>query len=273
MVADGALLEVHHVSKTYVNALTGHRIHALDDVSLTVGRNDFVCLVGPSGCGKSTLLRIIAGLTPPTSGVVLLNGVPVKGPGADRGMVFQDYALFPWKTALENVAYGLEIKGLPRAERYARARHFLLMVGLAGFEDKYPRELSGGMKQRVAVARALANEPDVLLMDEPFAAVDALQRQHLQEELTRLWAETRSTIVFVTHSVDEAVFLAERVVVMAPRPGRIRSALPVAVPRPRNWLALQRDARFNELRNAVLELVLQGDEGAGVTPARQHEAV
>lgn len=203
---------------------------ALNDVSFDVRAGEFVTLVGPSGCGKSTLLDLLCGLTAPTSGRILVDGRSVDGPGLDRGIVFQQYALFPWRTALGNVEFGLEAKGgIPKAERTRRARAFLSMVGLSDFENRYPHELSGGMKQRVAIARSLSYDPDILLMDEPFAALDEETRESLQRELLGIWQRTGKTIVFITHSIDEAVFLGQRVVVMAARPGRIKAIVDVPI--------------------------------------------
>ncbi|MGG8406822.1 ABC transporter ATP-binding protein [Streptomyces sp. 12297] len=200
---------------------------ALDGVDLEIEAGEFLVVVGPSGCGKSTLLDLLGGLTPATSGRILLDGRPVKGPGLDRGIVFQQYALLPWRTAQGNVEFGLEAIGVPRRQRAARAREFLELVGLAGFEDRHPHELSGGMRQRVAIARALAYDPDVLLMDEPFAALDAQTREALQDELRGIWERTGKTVVFITHGIEEAVYLGQRVAVMTSRPGRIKEVVPV----------------------------------------------
>lgn len=204
------------------------RLTALDDVSLDVRAGEFLVLVGPSGCGKSTLLDLIAGLARPTAGRILIDDEPITGPGLDRGVVFQQYALLPWRTARENVEFGLEAKGgLSRADRAARADRFLELVGLSGFSNRLPHELSGGMKQRVAIARSLAFEPEILLMDEPFAALDAQSRELLQEELLRIWDTTKKTIVFITHGIDEAVYLGQRVAVMTSRPGKIKHIVDV----------------------------------------------
>ena len=200
---------------------------ALDGIDLSVAAGEFVVVVGPSGCGKSTLLDLLGGLSPVTSGQVLVDGHPVTGPGLDRGIVFQQYALLPWRTAQANVEFGLEAVGVRRAERARRAREFLDLVGLTGFERRYPHELSGGMRQRVAIARSLAYDPDILLMDEPFAALDAQTRESLQEELLRIWRRTGKTVVFITHSIDEAVYLGNRVAVMTSRPGRIKEVVPI----------------------------------------------
>jgi NitT/TauT family transport system ATP-binding protein len=202
-------------------------VTALQDVSLTIRDGEFFVIVGPSGCGKTTLLDLLAGLSEPTSGHVYINGEPIVGPGLDRGIVFQQYALFPWRTARANVEFGLEAKGIGRRERAGLAAEYLNLVRLSGFADRYPHQLSGGMKQRVAIARSLAYDPQVLLMDEPFAALDAQTRDHLQDELLRIWAQTGKTIVFITHGIDEAVYLGQRVAVMTSRPGRIKQIVPV----------------------------------------------
>jgi NitT/TauT family transport system ATP-binding protein len=196
---------------------------ALDDITLDVRSGEFLTLVGPSGCGKSTLLDLLAGLDSPTTGRILLNGTPVNGPGLDRGIVFQQYALFPWRTALSNIEFGLEAKAVSKKERAERARTYLELVGLRGFENRYPHELSGGMRQRVAIARSLAFDPDVLLMDEPFAALDALTRRTCQDELLQLWAETKFTVLFVTHSIAEAIKIGNRILLLSPHPGRVKA--------------------------------------------------
>ncbi|MFG2485135.1 MULTISPECIES: ABC transporter ATP-binding protein [Streptomyces] len=201
---------------------------ALDGIDLEIEAGEFVVVVGPSGCGKSTLLDLLGGLTRPSSGRILLDGKPVTGPGLDRGIVFQQYALLPWRTALGNVEFGLEATGVPRRERKERAREFLDLVGLTGFEDRHPHELSGGMRQRVAIARSLAYDPDVLLMDEPFAALDAQTRESLQDELRRIWQRTGKTVVFITHGIEEAVYLGQKVAVMTSRPGRVKEIVPVS---------------------------------------------
>ncbi|MFI9822504.1 ABC transporter ATP-binding protein [Streptomyces sp. NPDC052013] len=203
------------------------RLTALDGIDLEIAPGEFTVLVGPSGCGKSTLLDLLGGLTTPDAGRILLDGRPVSGPGLDRGIVFQQYALLPWRTAQGNVEFGLEATGVARRERARRAREFLELVGLAGFEDRHPHELSGGMRQRVAIARSLAYDPDVLLMDEPFAALDAQTRESLQDELLRIWQRTGKTVVFITHGIDEAVYLGQRVAVMTSRPGRIKQIVRV----------------------------------------------
>jgi NitT/TauT family transport system ATP-binding protein len=204
-------------------------VTALDGIDLEVAAGEFVVLVGPSGCGKSTLLDMLGGLTAPTSGRILLDGKPVTGPGLDRSIVFQQYALLPWRSAQGNVEFGLEAIGLPRRARADRAREVLDLVGLSAFRDRFPRELSGGMRQRVALARSLAYDPDVLLMDEPFAALDAQTRELLQDELLRIWQRANKTVVFVTHGIDEAVCLGQRVAVLTSRPGRVKQVVPIDV--------------------------------------------
>jgi NitT/TauT family transport system ATP-binding protein len=204
-----------------------HRFTALEDITIDVRLGEFLALVGPSGCGKSTLLDLLGGLALPTSGRILLDGRPITGPARDRGIVFQQYALFPWRTAAQNVEFGLDIAGLKARERRERAHHYLDLVGLSAFAHRYPHELSGGMKQRVAIARSLAYDPEVLLMDEPFAALDAQARESLQGELLRIWRATGKTIVFITHGIDEAVVLGQRVAIMTSRPGRIKQVVDV----------------------------------------------
>jgi len=228
---------------------------ALDGVDLDVYAGEFLAIVGPSGCGKSTLLDIVSGLVQPSGGDVRINGRVVTGPALDRGIVLQGYALFPWRTTRRNVEFGLEVKKVPKAERRAISDHFIRLVGLQGYEDRLPYELSGGMKQRVALARALAYDPDILLMDEPFAAVDAQTRESLQDELLRIWEETRKTVIFVTHAIEEAVFLADRIAVMASNPGRIRQIVSVDLPRPRNAPGLRSSDAFGVLRHEVWKLL------------------
>lgn len=248
-------LIIRGLSKTYLDPYAGAHVPAILDVSLEVVQGEFVSIVGPSGCGKTTLLNMIAGFIPPSQGEILLDGRSVKGPGPDRGVVFQSFALFPWKTAIENVTFGPKVRGVPREERERIGREYLSLVGLTGAEGRYPAELSGGMQQRVGVARALANSPDLLLMDEPFASVDAQTRMTLQEELTRIWQERRPTILFVTHDVEEAVFLANRVIVLSSTPGRVLAELPVPLPRPRAWASLVEDFDFKALVARVLAMV------------------
>ncbi len=231
----------------------GREVVALDGIDLEIEPGAFVCLLGPSGCGKSTLLNAIAGFARPTRGTVLAGGRPVTGPGPDRAMVFQEYALFPWMTVEANVAFGLELRKEPRAAVRARVDALLRQLGLAEFRDRFPKDLSGGMRQRVAIARVLAIDPPMLLMDEPFGALDALTRRNLQDELLRLWAELRKTVIFVTHGIEEALYLADRVVVMTYRPGRVKRIVPVALPRPRDTAA----AEFNQLKREVSRLVME----------------
>ncbi len=223
-MSDPAQIVVEGVCHHYRPAV-GRSVLALENVSLEVRDREFVALLGPSGCGKSTLLYLIGGFLPTETGKVLLDGKPVAGPGPDRGIVFQNFALFPWKTVRKNVLYGLERQSLPREEREQRAQAFIDLVGLTGFEESYPSQLSGGMKQRTAIARTLAFEPRTLLMDEPFGALDAQTRSLMQAELLAIWEKTRKTVLFVTHDVHEAVFLAERVAVMSARPGRIKAVV------------------------------------------------
>jgi NitT/TauT family transport system ATP-binding protein len=221
-VTSNAQIVVDQVGHRY-RPPTGREVVALDDVSLSVESREFLALLGPSGCGKSTLLYMIGGFLPTVTGSIRIDGKPVAGPGPDRGVVFQHFALFPWKTVKANVLYGLERMPLARAEREQRAQAFIDMVGLTGFEDSYPSQLSGGMKQRAAIARTLAFDPQILLMDEPFGALDAQTRSLMQAELLNIWRRTPKTVIFVTHDVQEAVFLAERVAVMSARPGRIKA--------------------------------------------------
>ena len=239
------------VGKTYDADGDGDPVRALDDVSFSVADGEFVCLVGPSGCGKTTLFRVVAGLTEATDGRVLLDGTEVTAPTTDMGVVFQEYHLFPWLTVEENVGFGLERSDRSAAERDRRVDEMLDLVGLAEFRDAYPKSLSGGMKQRVAIARALAVDPDLLLMDEPFGAVDAQTREMLQRELLDVWESTGKTVLFVTHDVAEAVTLADRVVVMAAEPGRVREVVDVDVERPRE----RGDAAFAEYVGRVRELI------------------
>jgi len=246
-------LTIRDLTKTYFDPYKGTHVEAVRGISLTVREGEFVSIVGPSGCGKSTVLNLIAGFIPPTAGDILVDDRPVRGPGPDRGVVFQSFALFPWKTVLENVAFGPKMRGVGKAQREAIAREFLGLAGLSHAVDRYPNELSGGMQQRVGVARALANEPHVLLMDEPFASVDAQTRMTLQEELTRIWQERRPTVIFITHDVGEAVFLANRVVVLSA--GRVLDEVAVDLPRPRRWDDLVESDRFKMLSGKVLHLV------------------
>jgi NitT/TauT family transport system ATP-binding protein len=242
---DAAMIEIEDVSKTF-ETKRDRRHLAIADVFLAVAAGEFVSILGPSGCGKSTLLYIVGGFVTPSTGSVVVNGRPVTGPGPDRGPVFQEFALFPWKNVLGNVMYGLERRGAPKAEAQKRARELLALVHLSGYEKFYPKELSGGMKQRVALARTLAYGPSILLMDEPFGALDAQTRTRLQNDLLDIWERDRKTVLFVTHSVEEAVFLSDRVAVMTRSPGRIKEIIPIALPRPRDRAALLLDRRYQD---------------------------
>ncbi|WBB58293.1 ABC transporter ATP-binding protein [Streptomyces sp. WMMC500] len=258
-------LEITGLHKNYVDAYSGEEVTAIGDVSFSVDEGEFVSVLGPSGCGKTTVLNIVAGFVNLTEGEVVVDGQAVGGPGPDRGVVFQSHALFPWKTVLGNVVFGLRMKGMPRAERDARGKEFLELVGLGGFEHKYPHELSGGMQQRLGVARVLANEPAVMLMDEPFASIDAQTRRKLQEDLTRIFEKRRPTVFFVTHDVDEAVFLSDRIVVLSKRPSRVREIVTVDLPRPREWRTALELPEFREIANRVNELLVD-DEAANGGP-------
>ncbi len=234
---------------------------AIKHLDLTVKQGEFLAIVGPSGCGKSTFLDMIAGLAQPSSGEIFMDGKLITGPALDRGIVMQGYALFPWRTVRKNVEFGLEIKKVPQKDRKAISQQYIELVGLKNFEDRYPHELSGGMKQRVAIARALAYDPEVLLMDEPFAAVDAQTREVLQEELLRIWEKTKKTIVFVTHGIDEAVFLADRVAVMTAHPGTIKEIVTINLPRPRD--GIRSSADFGWVRHKIWELLQNEHFSAG----------
>jgi NitT/TauT family transport system ATP-binding protein len=249
------LVEIQGVSKSFHKTVkeSTKEIKALADVSLSIRENEFVSIIGPSGCGKTTLLKMIDGLIPYDSGRILIDGRQVTAPGPDRAVVFQAFALLPWRTVLANVEFSLELRRLPKEERTQTARDYLSRVGLADFENHYPHELSGGMQQRAGLARALAVNPAILLMDEPFGAVDAQTRQLLQEELLELWQRQRKTVIFITHSMDEAVYLSDRVVVMTPRPGKVAEILDVPLPRPRVSEAVRRDAKFVDLTNYIWE--------------------
>lgn len=230
------------------------RVTVLDGVDLAIRKGEFITLVGPSGSGKSVLLDIIGGLTQATGGDVQLDGRRITRPDPKTGYVFQQYALFPWRTALANIEYALEVRGVAKAERTATARHLLSLFGLAGFEDRFPNQLSGGMQQRVAIARALASNPEVLLMDEPFAALDQQTRELLQGELLRIWGKIKTTVIFVTHSIDEAIFLADRVVVMTARPGAVKEIIDIDLPRPRDG-DIRASAEFNSYRARVWDVL------------------
>jgi ABC-type nitrate/sulfonate/bicarbonate transport system ATPase subunit len=228
-------LRIEGITRTFPGTGRAGPTLALQPTDVTVAPGEFVAILGPSGCGKSTLLHIVAGLDRPTAGRVTLGGAPVTGPGPDRGMVFQSYTLFPWLTVAQNIRFGLRERGVPEAEQAAIATRFIARVGLTGFEDHWPRQLSGGMQQRTALACALANDPEILLLDEPFGALDHQARELMQELLLEIWEADRKTVLFVTHDIDEAVFLANRVLVMSARPGRIKAEVPVPLPHPREW--------------------------------------
>ncbi|OPX62166.1 MULTISPECIES: ABC transporter ATP-binding protein [unclassified Methanoregula] len=245
-------LEIRNLSQSFARD-DGSRLVVLENISLEVADKEFVCILGSSGCGKTTLLRMIAGLDTAESGAILLDGKEMHGTSDKVGMVFQEYSLFPWRTVIDNIAFGLEMQGMKKEERYRVAEEYLQLVNLAQFRDSYPSQLSGGMRQRVAVARALALDPSVLLMDEPFGALDAQTRNMLQTELLEIWEKTKKTVIFITHSVDEAVFLADRIVVMTPRPGRVCRIFPVDLPRPRD----RTGPKFAEVRREVLDLISQ----------------
>lgn len=256
-------LRFNNVSKRFIAPRTGQETVAVSGVELAIEAGEFICVVGPSGCGKSTVMNLVAGLDRPSAGSIEMDGRPISGPGADRGVMFQDYALYPWLTVVENVGFGLKNgtpgRGLSRAQREERIRHYVDLVRLKGSEGKYPHQLSGGMCQRVALARLLANGPDVLLMDEPLGALDAQTRLILQVELLRIWGETaprseRKTAIFITHDIEEAIFLADRVVVMGTNPGRIKKVLPVDLPRPREE-ATRADPRFGSLAKEIWDLI------------------
>ena len=256
------ILAIKGISKTFPGA---EEIVALKDASLSIAKGEFICLIGASGCGKSTLLRLVGGFETPTAGAVEMWGRPVERPGPDRGMVFQDYGLFPWLTVRQNIGFGPTARGMDRRVVKSTTDRFVEMVGLTRFANAFPHQLSGGMKQRVAIARVLANEAEVILMDEPFGALDAMTRERLQEELLQLWVSTKLTVIFVTHSVEEAIYLADRVVVMSPGPGRIVADIPITLTRPRDVSSPE----FNDVRRAVTSLLTShhGRKPATVTSA------
>ena len=248
-------LKIEAVSRTFPPSRKGAEpTRALEPTTLTVEDNDFITILGPSGCGKSTLLRIVAGLDKATSGQVLLDGAPVAGPGPDRGMVFQSYTLFPWLTIAQNIAFGLRERGMGEAERLNIAREWCQRVGLKGFEQHYPKQLSGGMQQRTAIARVLANNPKIMLLDEPFGALDNQTRALMQETLLEIWERERKTVMFVTHDIEESIFLASRVVVMSARPGRIKADIRVDLPYPRHY-TVKTSPEFSELKAQLTELI------------------
>ncbi len=244
-------LSIQGVSRVFTSP-KGQPTQALTPVNLEVRENDFVTVLGPSGCGKSTLLRIVAGLDQPTTGQVLLDGAPVQGPGADRGMVFQSYTLFPWLTVEQNIRFGLRERGMPEHAQKERAGYFIAKVGLRGFEQHFPKQLSGGMQQRTAIARALANDPKILLLDEPFGALDNQTRVLMQELLLGIWESAQKTVLFVTHDIDEAIFMANRVAVFSARPGRIKTELAVDFPHPRHY-TIKTSPEFMALKAQLTE--------------------
>jgi NitT/TauT family transport system ATP-binding protein len=247
-------LEARDIRLEYFQSRSGMSLLALDRVNLQVMDGEFVSIVGSSGCGKTTFLSVVDGLIAATSGEVLVDGVVVTRPGPDRAVVFQDASLLPWRTVVKNVLYGLECAGTKTAEARERAMNCIEMVGLKGFENHYPHELSGGMQQRVNLARALVMDPKILLMDEPFAALDAQTREFMQEELLTIWKKAAKTVLFITHQIDEAIFLSDRVIVFSPRPGRVKEVVPIDIERPRG-LRLKRDARFHALEDRIWGLI------------------
>lgn len=244
-------IRIEHVGKEYVS--NGRRMKAVEDISLDIRDSEFICIVGPSGCGKSTLLRMIAGLEPVTSGEILMGGKKITSPSPEIGFVFQEYTLFPWRTVAKNVEFGLELKKMPPEEREKVAGKYIDMVGLEKFKDSYPHQLSGGMRQRTAIARTLAVNPEILLMDEPFGALDAQTRNILQEQLLDIWNKEKKKVLFVTHNVDEAVFLADRVIIMTARPGRIKEIVDINIPRPR----IRTETEVNKVRNVILQSLFE----------------
>jgi NitT/TauT family transport system ATP-binding protein len=255
---EGIALEATGVRKSYTK--DGRTLQVLDIERFAAREGEFITIIGPSGCGKSTFLHIMGGFIPAEAGAIKVYGNAVNGPGPDRGMMFQEFALFPWKTVAGNVAWGLEAQGFPRDQIDSTVQKFLDIMGLADFRNHYPAEISGGMKQRAALARVLAFDPKVLLMDEPFGALDAQTRETMQEEVTRIWERTRKTIVFVTHDIEEAVFLGDRVVVLSARPGRIREEVRIDLPRPRT-LEVKKSMQCHEYRNHIWDLIRQESRG------------
>ena len=234
----------------------GRRLRALEDVSVLVQNQEFVAILGPSGCGKSSLLNIVAGFVRPTGGQVFVGGREVSSPGRDRGVVFQEHALFPWMTVRENIEFGPKVNGVPKNVRAKKVEELIELVGLTGFEDAFPKQLSGGMRQRVAVSRALANDPDILLMDEPFSALDEQTRQRVQEEFVRVWKETEQTVLLVTHSIEESVLMSDRVVVMSTKPGRVKKTIEIDLPRPRD----DTNPEFVEKKRLIGEILYHDDD-------------
>lgn len=252
-------LEARKIGLEYGDPQSENRLVALSDINLTIHENEFVSIVGPSGCGKTTFLSVVDGLIAATSGQVLLDGRVVTKPGPDRAVVFQDSSLLPWRTVMGNVVYGLECAGVKAAEAKERAAHFIDMVGLRGFENRYAHQLSGGMQQRVNLARALVMDPQILLMDEPFAALDAQTREMMQEELLQIWQASGKTVLFITHQIDEAIFLSDRVIVFSARPGRVKESVDIAFDRPRS-LKLKRDPRFHAYEDRIWALIQEEEK-------------
>jgi NitT/TauT family transport system ATP-binding protein len=260
-------LEIDGLTKRYYVERDGRQVLALSDVSLSVAEGEFMAIVGPSGCGKTTLLNVVAGLLRYDGGAVVIDGARIDGPGVDRAVVFQQSSLLPWRTVAGNVRFGMEMqRRFDRTTMQSRTEHFTQLVGLAGFERHYPSELSGGMQQRVNLARALASDPVVLLMDEPFAALDAQTREYMQAELLKIWNESRKTVLFITHQINEAVYLADRVAVMSARPGRVKGVVDVPFERPRA-LRLKRDPRFLELEESIWQMVEEPPDRIGMSKA------
>lgn len=248
--ANNSKIVIDHVTKRF-QATEEKSVLAVSDIAFSVLPNEFVSIVGRSGCGKTTLLNMVAGLLSASEGEILIDGRPVNGPGPDRGMVFQQSALFPWLTAVGNIEFGPLNQGMSKQERQALSKELIELVRLEGFEDKYPRELSGGMQQRVAIARALASDPEILLMDEPFGALDELTRSEMQQELLRIWEARKKTVIFVTHSISEALFLSDRILVFSPHPGRLRKEFNIALPRPRQRTSPEFVAYYEEIHDAI----------------------
>ena len=251
-ISDQPKLEIRHLSKSY--SVKGKQLIVLQDINFKLKPREFVCLLGASGCGKSTLLNIIAGLISPSAGQVLVNGQVVLGPGADRGMVFQGYTLYPWLTVAQNIAFGLQLQNLPKLDQRERVAYYLDIVGLTKFAHAYPKQLSGGMKQRVAIARALANQPEVLLMDEPFGALDAQTKEQMQQFLMELWERTHVTVLMITHDIEEAIFLAQRVYVMGSNLGQFKLEVPIKLPEHRN-LELKLSPEFLDIKRTIVHVL------------------
>jgi NitT/TauT family transport system ATP-binding protein len=270
MGSNRLVVDARNLTVEYERSRGKDTLVALKDFSVEVKEGEFLTIVGPSGCGKSTFLNLLAGLTFPAAGELLVNGEPVTGPAQDRALVFQEYALMPWRTVEGNVRFGLEMQRRIDSSTPKKVAHYIDLVGLNGFEDSYPRELSGGMRQRVGLARALATEPRILLMDEPFAAVDAMTRELMQDEVAQIVVETGQTIVFITHSVDEAITLGDRIVVVTDRPGRVKEVIPVTIPRPRSGRQIRRIPEYEELRDRVWGLL--GDKTASRRPTSTDRA-